>query len=51
MYTKGVHAGETADFIVLSEMNLLMKLGYLDDEALDNMRKMLVSDDNGVVIW
>jgi len=46
MYTKGVHAGETADFIVLSEMNLLMKLGYLDDEAMDNMKKMLVSDDN-----
>jgi hypothetical protein len=46
MYTKGVHAGETADFIVLAEMNLLMKLGYLDDEALDNMRKMLISDDN-----
>lgn len=46
MYTKGVHAGEPADFIIMSEMNLLHKLGLLDDEGLENIRKMLISNDN-----
>lgn len=46
MYTKGVHAGEPADFIVMSEMNLLHKLGLLDEEGVENIRKMLISNDN-----
>lgn len=46
MYTKGVHAGEPADFIIMSEMNLLHKLGLLDEEGVENIRKMLISNDN-----
>jgi hypothetical protein len=46
MYTKGVHAGETADFIILSEINLLNKLGLLNEEEIENLRKMLISNDN-----
>jgi hypothetical protein len=46
MYTRGVHAGMQADFIVLSEIYLLQKLGYLDQDSIDNIKKMLTSDDN-----
>lgn len=46
IYTMGVHAGEPADFIILAEMYLLKHLGCLDDTGVENIRKMLISDDN-----
>lgn len=46
MYTKGTHAGETADFIIMAEISLLMKFGMIDDENFNNLRKMLTSTDD-----
>jgi hypothetical protein len=46
MYTKGVHAGEPADFMIAAEINLLKKLGEITQEQIDNISKMLISDDN-----
>ena len=47
MYTKGVKAGDTPDFIILAELNLLMKFEMLDETNFENMRKMLISEDEG----
>lgn len=46
MYTKGVHAGEPADFMIAAEINLLKRLGEITQEQIDNISKMLISDDN-----
>jgi hypothetical protein len=46
MYTKGVHAGEPADFMIAAEMNLLKQLDVITQETIDNVSKMLLSDDN-----
>jgi len=46
MYTKGVHTGEPADFMIMSEINLLKNLDIITDEQIENITKMLLSDDN-----
>lgn len=46
MYTKGVNAGEPADFMIAAEINLLKRLGEITQEQIDNISKMLISDDN-----
>lgn len=46
MYTKGVNAGEPADFMIGAEMSLLKRLGEITQEQIDNISKMLISDDN-----
>lgn len=46
MYTKGVNAGEPADFMIAAEMNLLKRLDVITQEQIDNISKMLISDDN-----
>jgi len=47
MYHKGQKQGELADFIILSEINLLLKTGEIDQEGFDNLIEMLKSTDDG----
>ena len=46
MYTHGHKKGEFRPFIFLSELNLLVKTGYITEDEKQNMLGMLVSDDD-----
>jgi hypothetical protein len=45
MYAAGTKAGNFRPFIFLSELNLLVKLGYVTEVEKDNMLGMLDSSD------
>jgi len=45
MYTHGTKKGEFRPFIFLSEVNLLVKTGYLTEEEKNNLINMLNSND------
>ena len=45
MYTHGTKKGEFRPFIFLSEVNLLVKTGYLTEEEKENLINMLNSND------
>jgi len=45
MYTYGTKKGNFRPFILLSEINLLVKLNYLTREESDNLINMLQSND------
>jgi hypothetical protein len=45
MYASGTKAGDFRPFIFLSELNLLVKLGYVTEVEKDNMYQMLKSQD------
>jgi hypothetical protein len=46
MYTHGTKKGEFRPFIFLSEVNLLVKTGYLTEEEKNNLINMLNSNDD-----
>jgi hypothetical protein len=46
MYTHGTKKGEFRPFIFLSEVNLLVKTGYLTEEEKNNLINMLSSNDD-----
>jgi len=46
MYTHGTKKGEFRPFIFLSEVNLLVKTGYLTKEEKNNLINMLSSNDD-----
>jgi len=46
MYTHGTKKGDFKPFIFLSELNLLVKMGYIIEEQKQNMLGMLLSDDD-----
>ena len=50
MYHLGTKQGESADFIILSEANLLRETGELHQEGLDNLVQMLSSEDEGNIL-
>jgi hypothetical protein len=45
-YKTGTKRGEFRPFIFLSELNLLVKTGYITEDEKQNMLGMLVSDDD-----
>jgi hypothetical protein len=45
MYASGTKAGDFRPFIFLSELNLLVKLGYVTEVEKNNMYQMLKSQD------
>ena len=45
MYAAGTKAGTFRPFIFLSELNLLVKTGYITEDEKENMLKMLFSKD------
>ena len=45
MYAVGTKAGTFRPFIFLSELNLLVKTGYVTEEEKQNMLGMLLSED------
>jgi len=45
MYNVGPKKGYFKPFIFMSEINLLIKMGYLTEEERDNMKGMIVSPD------
>ncbi len=45
MYAAGTKAGTFRPFIFLSELNLLVKTGYITEDEKQNMLKMLFSKD------
>jgi len=46
MYTHGTKKGDFRPFIFLSEINLLVKTGYLIEEEKNNLINMLSSNDD-----
>ena len=45
MYAAGTKAGTFRPFIFLSELNLLVKTGYITEDEKENMLRMLFSKD------
>jgi hypothetical protein len=45
MYKSGAKAGQYRPFILMAEMNLLKEMGYIDDQQIDNILKMVDSED------
>lgn len=45
LYLKGGKVGQYKPFILMAEMQLLKEMGYMDDEQIDNLWKMLNSED------
>lgn len=45
MYASGPKIGQFKPFIFLSELNLLVKLGYVTEDQKQTMLGMLISDD------
>jgi len=45
MYASGTKKGQFKPFIFLSELNLLVKTGYVTEEEKQNMLGMLLSED------
>lgn len=50
MYHMGTKQGELADFIILSEANLLVETGELHQEGFENLTQMLSSEDEGNIL-
>jgi hypothetical protein len=45
MYHKGSKAGMFRPFVYMAELQLLKRMGYINDVEIKNMIKMLESDD------
>ena len=49
MYHKGTKAGTFKPFVYMAELQLLKRMGYTNDKEVQNMIKMLESDDEETV--
>jgi hypothetical protein len=45
MYKSGAKAGQYRPFILMAEMNLLKEMGYINDQQIENILKMIDSND------